>query len=262
MESGIHWGVDSSAFPANHRINVKGTTTFAFVVQQAGRIPEFWGRYIGGPFAATPEEIKFIKRESQGTCRVLVIYNGITKARLAEGIDGGKTDARLAIAAAKALGVPAGVCIFGDIEPGMACTEGWFRGWWEGMLPSMYCGQGGLYVNATHFFAKNFGDPYHQAMRATSDLIFREALQPNSAPSLPPDPPGRQRFLYSQTPQKGPVLPDRIHFGFQPDEPSFCRGMTVLWQYATDCLKPPGSPVGAVDFDLADERGFNVMWRP
>ncbi len=260
MSSGIHWGVDSSAFPANHRINVKGTTTFEFVVKQAGRIPDFWGRYIGGPYAASKTEVQFIQRESKGNCPILVIYNGINRARLSSGFEGGKADARSAITAAKALGVPANVCIFGDIEPGTKCTEGWFRGWWEGMLHSMYFGQGGLYVNATSHFARNFSNPYREALRFTSGLIFQEALDPDS-PFILWDPPGRERLLYSQTPQKGPVLPSQIGFGFQPDEPIFCRGTTVLWQYGTNCLRPPGSPVGAVDFDLADDRGFNAMWR-
>lgn len=249
MALDAYWGVDS-ANTANHKVGVAGhPTLFEYVTDHCGMAPEFWGRYVGGKFSVTKAEADFIFKESDGKCRILVIYNGATNSTssLQGGYNAGVHDAQKAIAGADAAGVPAGVMIYADIEPGWKTTSEWFKGWWDGMFRSKYAGMGGVYENPLPWNAPNFSTPYINALKGDSAFIFQ-------------DPPAKYRFLYSQQPQKGCVKPGDIKFGFHPAEPTGLAGVTVLWQYAIDCLKVGGSKWGLVDMDLADEQGYALMW--
>ena len=244
-----YWGVDS-ARAANSKVGVKGhPTLFQYVTEQAGQAPDFWGRYVGGHFALTQKEVDYIFNASNGACRILVIYNGAhnSKTSLGGGYKQGANDASKAIAGAGHAGVPSGVWIYGDIEPGWKCTSEWFKGWWEKMFASPYGGMGGVYENPLSWNAPNFSTPYCKALKGDSPFIFQ-------------DPPAKARYLYSQQSQKGCKLPKDITFGFSPAEPDCCKGMTVLWQYAIDCFKLAGSKWGLIDMDLADARGYDSMW--
>ena len=126
-----HWGVDSLN-PASTKLHVKGNPTlFDYVCDQAGRVPAFWGRYItaltftkNGKKIKFPKlekgEVEFIFNKSKGATRILPIYNlawpGATS--LKGGAPQGENDARKAIGAADELGIPAGVFLWCDIEPG------------------------------------------------------------------------------------------------------------------------------------------------
>lgn len=249
MAIDAYWGVDS-ANPANHKLGgVKGhPTLYDYVAEQCGQAPDFWGRYVGGAFAITQAEVDFLF--SKGT-RILVIYNGATNSKSSVGGDykAGVHDAKMAIAGADKAGVPAGVWIYGDIEPGWKCTSDWFKGWWDTMFTSPYGGMGGLYENPLAWNADNFAKPYLKALKGDSPVVYQ-------------DPPTKARYLYSQQKCKGCIKPGDITFDFSPAEPEGVWGVTVLWQYAIDCFKLPGSKWGLIDMDLADWRGYASMWAP
>src|SRR5437879_4553305 len=99
------WGVDS-AQPANSM--VQNQTLFDFITEQCGQPPAFWGRYIGGRFALTAVEEKFLHDRG---CRILVVYNGTRNSprSVQGGFAEGANDANKAIAAAQTLGIPGGV---------------------------------------------------------------------------------------------------------------------------------------------------------
>ena len=249
----VYWGVDS-ANPATFRVAyAKGhPTLFDYVTETCGRMPDFWGRYIGGSYKLTEEEVGYISHASKGKCRILVIYNGAHNAKTST--QGGKAeglhDAQKAVAAATKLGVPPGTMIFCDIEPGWKCTADWFRGWWEGMYASLYAGAGGMYENPLPWNAPNFSSPYLKALTADAASPVQSFL-------------GSRRYLYSQQPQKGFVPPKSDKFAslaFAPAEPAGLAGETVLWQYAINCLKLGDSKIGLIDMNLADQRGYDLMW--
>src|SRR6266571_1028968 len=156
------WGVDS-AQPANSM--VQNQTLFDFITEQCGQPPAFWGRYIGGRFALTAVEEKFLHDRG---CRILV-----------------------------------GVWIYADVESGWTPTPEWFEGWSDTMLNSQFGGAGGIYGNPHKTNAANFNVPYCNAfngdpnMRGTDQdaaYIFSSEPEPGcttaaQAPAFAPDMP-------------------------------------------------------------------------
>lgn len=244
-----YWGVDSLN-PATHKMAVKGhPTLFQYVCDQAGRVPDFWGRYITGGKAGrlSQEEADYIFTTSDGATRILPIYN---QARPNPGSLTGKErqgehDAAHAVKAASDLGIPAGVFLWCDIEPGWRTTAAWFRGWWKGMFNSQYGGMGGIYENPLKWNGGNFAKPYLEALRGDSPWVFQ-------------DPPAKARYLWSQQPAKVNASLASVP-AYAPAEPQGVRDVTVLWQYAIDCLRT-GGKWGNVDLDLANETGYDSMW--
>jgi hypothetical protein len=250
MPTDAYWGVDSVTAP-DHKLSIAGhPTLYEHITKLAGQMPDFWGRYIGGHYAITAKEADALFDLSGGQCRILLAYNGATNTHTSVG--GGRAqgihDAGKAVKAAKHVGVPPGVMIFADIEPNWHCTQEWFEGWFQGMFASQYGGMGGVYENPLAWNARNFRDPYIKAVQGDSPFIFM-------------DPPSKARYLWSQQPNKGCKFPRQIDFGYIPAEPAGLSGVTVVWQYAINCLKPTGGKWGLIDMDLANDLGYNVMWR-
>jgi hypothetical protein len=246
--SDAYWGVDSYN-PASAKMGVKGyPTLFQYVCDQAGRVPDFWGRYITGKGEKlSAKEAEFIFNASGGATRILPIYNQAhpSATSLKGGEKEGVNDASKAIAAADALGIPAGVFLWCDIEPGWGTAAGWYRGWWKRMLDSQYGGMGGIYENPLPWNASFFSKPYLTALKGGSPWVAQ-------------DPPAKARYLWSQQPCKVNISP-KVVPEFKPAQPEGVRGVTVLWQYAIDCLKT-GGKWGNADFNLADETGYGTMW--
>ncbi|MEA2664632.1 MAG: hypothetical protein QOI11_1576, partial [Candidatus Eremiobacteraeota bacterium] len=96
----IAWGVDS-ADPVT-------SAAWDAAYNLLGRLPKFWGRYVGGDYAVTPAEIAYLHEKN---CKVLIAYNDTGPDDVAGGSAAGEADAQAAIAAMKALGVPAGVYV-------------------------------------------------------------------------------------------------------------------------------------------------------
>jgi hypothetical protein len=243
----VYWGIDS-ATPANK--DVAGATFFDRVVQWAGgRAPDFWGRYIGGPFALSQAEAQFIFEASQGATRILVIYNGASSTSVQGGHKAGVEDALKALNAARALKISQGVWIYADIEAGWHVNSGWFVGWWQTMASSEYTNSGGFYCNPLPWNAPNFSDPFMHAWKTT--------VNAHGAPRYNPP-------LYSCEPEPGCAyyLPAKASGSptFAPATIPGYTGPTSIWQYAENCV--PNNTGGiAVDLDLAaDDHTYARMW--
>jgi len=191
------------------------------------------------------------------------------------------------MAAARQVGVPGGVMIWGDVEGAWTPTAEWFRGWWDGMSKSGYAGWGGIYCRPN---AKQFYEPYTKAVlqslgmdpkasaakptvangalatRGTSILLNPFATKPADRviTVIPPDSADKLRLLWGTQPQKSHWSnPATDIFEFKPHEPPALPGRVALWQYHCDFLKAhAGDHYGLVDLDLADDRAYARMWQP
>ncbi|HEX2714539.1 MAG TPA: glycoside hydrolase domain-containing protein [Candidatus Acidoferrales bacterium] len=209
---------------------------FDFIAENAGRAPDFWGRYIGGNYALVPMEAQFLHNRG---CKILIIYNGThnSPASVQGGYQEGVLDATRAITAAQGLGVPGGTWIYADIEASWKPTPEWFKGWSDTMLTSVYGGAGGVYGNPHPANSANFNIPYCAAY--TSD--------PNMQGDV-----DRAAHVYSSEPQPGCTSAANAP-AYVPMNPP-CNPKTVIWQYAEGCFN------GYVDEDLANDKGFSSMW--
>lgn len=182
-----HWGVDS--FNAvDHEVRVpdrlreagdpERQSLFDYVVRRAGRVPEFWGRYLGrSAMQLQPGESRFIAERGQywlerlqsegprqeavqarlrrpgwsARCRILLVYNRITRIECQQrgraGFRHGEQSAHEACRIARTLGAPTTTRIYADLENWSASAD-WIRGWWETMQGHEYSGMGGLYGNS------------------------------------------------------------------------------------------------------------------
>jgi hypothetical protein len=280
----VYWGVDSSYYPANRKIKVRGRhcTVWEFICEEASvltfnqqqpgfdlgapllppagvsaaalpgalpptlrlpgyRQPDFWGRYLGR-HQITTAEAEYIFEQSNGRCRILLAYNNVGPVGVAGNRQAGLDAARDAVAQATALNVPRGTFIYCDIEGKYNPSVDFIQGWWEGMRDSTYGGRGGIYCKTT---APNFVNPYLTAVRADN-------------PNLWPDFPFWARYLWTTRPQVPHQHKPGAYSTFAPIEPSDRQGglsgVTVIHQYALD-------KYGMVDFDVANQKGYDSMWR-
>jgi hypothetical protein len=196
------------------------------VTSSLGQAPTVWFRYVGGPFAATREEVAWL--HDHGVA-VGLAYNGTTAATVAEGYARGLEDAARATEAAQALGAPSTVALFADLEAGWSPSSAWIQGWADGQRAGPFAGAGGLYGNpADPAFAEAFA-----AARAAN----------GNAAAL---------FLWSAHPILDPPDPRAV----PPWRPATAAGPGVaVWQYALDACG------GLVDLDLVDD-GFTGLWAP
>lgn len=292
--SDAFWGVDSLT-PASHVVGIKKKLTlFDVVVEHAGRIPAFWGRYLNGHGKSNLSklEAKFIFTASGGATRILPIYLP-ARASVGGSYQQGATDATRACTLASNLGVPAGVFLWADIEPDWLTSENWLRGWWETMFRSMYGGRGGIYEDPRESNGVSFAWPYYNALvegsdwrdygqpstqtsasaptsAASSDTYHNSSRQPppepphtkfhRQAPPMPAvDIPAARRLLWSQRPVKVGVEDLKTVPEFKPTIPKRVKNTTVIWQYAINCMKL-GGKLGLVDLDLANQEGLETMW--
>ncbi len=208
----VYWGVDSAAY-----VNVEppglttGQTLYQYVAANFGT-PAFWGRYIGGNYALTSGEVSYLHDPSRN-CKILLIYNGATAASVSGTETDGENDANAAIAAAQALSVPAGVCIFADIEAGWNPSSAWIEGWSNVMFNSDYRGAGGIYGD---FAQTNMAGPYCTAWNNNANM--------RNGPS----------YVYTSEPEPGCTGSSNIP-AWAPSGPSCNPTYTIAWQYAEGC---------------------------
>jgi hypothetical protein len=245
----IHWGVDSLS-PANQPAGAFGTL-YDFVVRRTGMQPRFWGRYLS---SIGPAEVPFLHDRD---VLVLPIYNGAGPASVAGGRANGRNDATKAINQATAVGVPANLAVYGDIEPNWAPSGDWLLGWWETFAPSPYFE--GLYGNPIP------GNPFRTAFETAFDQ------RPVQVPPLT-----TATLLWSQQPQvpnlggnqgcpTGRIA--RSH-AWAPAVPTRSADTVCLWQFKINCLPFPGTSNvaagftgnGKIDNNLATELALDRMW--
>lgn len=122
----IYWGVDSAS---------NSTDLYQCVNENYGH-PEIWGRYLGDKegvsVGLTANEASFL--HEQGV-RILPIHNHFTNAT---GYNHGVAEAQEAIDYAETLGIPDGIALFADIEPGFPVTSAFIEGWYDTLSDSAY----------------------------------------------------------------------------------------------------------------------------
>ncbi len=220
QDDGIAWGVDS-ADPVT-------SAAWDAAYNLLGRLPKFWGRYVGGDYAVTAAEIAYLHEKN---CKVLIAYNDTGPDDVAGDSAAGAADANAAIAAMKALGVPAGVYVYADIEAGWSPSVAWLDGWVSTLSNSEY--GAGLYGNPD----ADFGPAYDEAYAGAPEHFARTRIW-----SSEPEP-----YDGSECGQPPPAT-------FAPDTPNSNPQGTVVWQYVENCT------AAAVDCDLATAAGLATMW--
>lgn len=257
------WGVDSLT-QANSPIGGFPTLYDALVSQGgAGRVPGFWGRYIGPTNGnLTQPEVDFLHSKN---CRVLLIYNdtyvippGFTQPRIFTYADG-QYHANQAIKyiGDKGLTVPGNkrAWIYLDTEVPQkgtvfqSPTSDCFQGWSDTMFGSIYGGAGGVYGNTNP--QQDFDRPYCLAynndinMRMGSAPALLYSNQPNQCAGAKCNP----QVLASNPPAFGTVTVPQCNPGTPP---------VVVYQYAIDLTLYKQTHI--IDFDLANGAGFAGMW--
>jgi hypothetical protein len=270
----IHWGVDSlnaadSLWPQG--VQPKNQKKLWHVVYErfGKRIPEFWGRYIVGTTALTQAEANYLLNPPDA-CRILPIYN---QCQPWGGEARGVADAEAAIRAAGALGIPANVFIYADIEAQFNPTKAWILGWWKRMYNSPYGGCGGFYCSPVK---RNFR--FLPAYAPALVAAMAQIAQANAANTPSPFGTSVNRRIWSNTHKRvvpqalagltgpDPQIPNYADVG-KPDPITLANGTIVsdipaVWQYAVDCLQVKGPKSGLVDLNLANDDGFDAMWQP
>jgi Domain of unknown function (DUF1906) len=230
----MHWGVDS-ARPANTTADDGVMIAFDAVAGRAGSAPEFWGRYIGGNYAVTAVEIQYLHGLN---CRVFLTYNDTSAADVQGTAQDGKGDAASAIAAALALGAPAGMAIFADVENSWVPSADWIQGWVTGIVSDANGYLPGFYCDATP--GKAF------------DIAYCGAVANEPAVGA--------AFVWSMEPQPNPQCQATIDSPvFNPNNVS-CGNPSSMWQYTMDCWEDLLGASAGVDMDQATDTAFQAMW--
>ncbi|MGH2461754.1 MAG: glycoside hydrolase domain-containing protein [Chloroflexota bacterium] len=227
-----YWGVDSAA-RANDTYPNTQSTVFDYVTLKAGESPLFWGRYIGGSFALNSDEVDYIHGKS---CKILPIYNGATSGSVSGTYQDGQNDAKNAINAAQALGVPYGKVIFADIEASWSPSVAWIKGWSDTIFDSIYAGSGGFYANTSS--SNPFNGAYCAAYNGDSEMQISVG------------------FIYADEPEPGCTTAGGAP-AWGPSAPPCNNGAVVAWQYAESCYM---SGVVGVDEDLVNATGWYYLW--
>ncbi len=232
----VYWGVDSAERVTT--VAIDGTMLwYNWVVQEAQQVPVFWGRYIGGNFSLTSDEIAFLHHPSR-QCKILLVYNGTNQQPLntfAQGL----AHANAAIDAAQTLGAPPGVLIWVDIEEAQTPSSEFLQGWSQRMFTSTYAAAGGIYA-ATR--SANFNPPNcdaHSAMPQVMEWSYIFSAGTDKSCGLAVDQPP-----------------------FAPTYPPTCNAKNVIvWQYGFECYQDPYVTFNrTADECLATPIGFSLMW--
>lgn len=200
------FGVDSAERPTTLVAN--GQTLYDWVVSKAGgQAPAFWGRYIGGSYALTSDEITFLHNKG---CKILLIYNG---ANMTTVTTDGTADGQKAVNAAKALNVPSTTVIYADIEQSFKPTSAWIKGFAKTLYNNQY--GPGFYADTINGY---FNTPYTTASKEdptyvgnNSSLVWANQPEPGSSTAT-----GR--------PSWNPTPP-----------PTLTQSNITFWQYAENC---------------------------
>lgn len=301
------WGVDSvSPLQTTCSTGLSGLPAGATLFEHVCNFvqpPAFWGRYLNSRRSAlNTNEMDALERlvqrlRSAGTvdhnyrCRILPIYNQC--ARRPSRLRGrfarrnGLHAARDAVARAQLAHIPAGVCIYADVEL-YRVDRAWFEGWFEGMYASQYHGVGGIYGNAKirHFrsrsgrvqgWRENIDDAFHAfEQQADTMWTFYPSIATLERPwSVDPRtqdvrPKVLETLIYTNRSdgrrsyiQAGGDMPrgHEIPTMFEGSSPEGLPATnTVIWQYAGNMQL--GTRQHMVDYNLAKQKGYDVMWNP
>jgi hypothetical protein len=242
-----YWGVDSYA-PAYR----PGTFCLYDQVVKVKK-PAFWGRYIRCPNAADPNALTGTERDfllGKG-CAIVPIYNRTVYQRRgptwASTFADGVADAVDAITVATGLGIPTGVYIYADIEPGWPnVSTAWILGWWCTFYPSPYWGA--LYCTLQQKYCNALAQV--QSLEPPPNLDFIDLIRWCPIPEIMTG-----SYVWSFSPYRGSfTLPP----AWQPLTPPCHPDGVKLWQYCANHLVAGTY----VDADLATGDAYAGMWQP
>jgi peptidoglycan hydrolase-like protein with peptidoglycan-binding domain len=206
------WGIDTATSITLPKLQQ--------ISQKFGK-PAFIGKYLTSnnftPLTAT--EVSLIHAQN---IRILLLetdYGHNTGTKNAE------KRATMAVKQAEKLGVPHGVAIFADLEPGDKLDTAWIETWYRVIRQHNYTA--GFYANP--FASRNFNGPYCAAVSHQPE-IARHAILDIFQPML-------TRSSAINAPAFTPALP---YCGTQP------TGHVLIWQYGLS----GGDPITNVDTDL------------
>ncbi|WP_414582281.1 glycoside hydrolase domain-containing protein [Scytonema sp. PCC 10023] len=193
IQAKTFWGVDSVQ---------SITQSFLDQIRTTYGSPDFFGRYLGGRYGMTADEVALAQRNG---IKILVVdqsfgptYNPLTE------YSAGEAAARKAISNAEALGIPNGVAIFADIEIQSNIAAPWIQGWFDTLASSIY--KPGFYSDTIE---GGFSDAYCQAVRNNSN-VGTSIIWSNEPPL--------DRTTKANAPAFAPTGPD-------------CNAQVLGWQY-------------------------------
>lgn len=205
-DGGEYWGVDSVATLGSRIASVR---------EAYDTTPSFWGRYLSDCTGHCGSDLTRAEGHvdlDDGIRLLLVVAD--RGGRWDRGRSNGAADGTAAVAAARALGVPAGVAIFKDLESGSRVNGGFIVGFYEEVKKAGYVP--GYYLNAEP--GQSGGAAYCAAVAADpgvgSSYLWASENEPDASASTPP----------SRAPAYGS--------GAFPAVFPSCAGRKVVWQYS------------------------------
>ncbi|SHK13678.1 protein of unknown function [Anaerocolumna jejuensis DSM 15929] len=229
------FGVDSAERPTTLVSN--GQTLYDWVTSKAGQAPAFWGRYIGGSYAITSDEVTFLHNKN---CKILLIYNGATSSSVSS--TDGTADGQKAAKAANALNVPSTTAIYADIEQPWKPTSTWIKGFAKTLYNNQF--GPGFYANTVTGY---FNTPYTTAYKEDTTYVG------NHSSLVWPCQPEPGSSTAAGRPTWNPTPP-----------PCLSQSNITFWQYAENCYgtKNKGNTYAiSVDLDEARDSAATInLW--
>ncbi|MBT2689456.1 DUF1906 domain-containing protein [Bacillus sp. ISL-47] len=196
-EDEVVWGVDSASLT---------TSGLLSCVRDNFGSPKVWGRYLGEKEGVSAG-ITAVEAEllHSNDIKILVIWNRFSDAT---GLENGQSEAKAAIKLAEELGIPEGVAIFADIEPGYPVDSAFIEGWYQVMEESPY--RPGIY---------GIFDPQRALTRA-----FEQAGNSSSALL-------ENTYVWTAAPNVG-ITTEKQAPSYKPQAPE--NALIAGWQYGID----------------------------
>lgn len=167
----VMWGVDSAD---------NAQDLWEGVNSRYGK-PEFWGRYLGGSYAMTAEEVSFLHQHNVPILVVDQDFANVPNNDTLRGYDTGHRSGLHAADKATALGMPTSVAIHANVESGTNIDAAFIRGWYEGLSSRGY--KVGYYANLSPT-TSNFRGPFCDAVQANpavgSSLLWSSTPSSNN----------------------------------------------------------------------------------
>ncbi len=203
---GAYWGVDSVATLGSRMPSVQ---------RAYDTTPAFWGRYVSDCSGHCGHDLSRgeARADLAGGVRLLLVVAD-RGGRHDEGGRNGADDGRQAVAAARALGVPAGVAIFKDLEEDSPVNGAFIVAFYGAVAAAGYAP--GFYLNAEP--GSQGGSAYCRAVSldpaVASAYLWASEAEPATSASTPP----QRAPAYSSGPSPA-IFPA-------------CAGRKDVWQYS------------------------------
>lgn len=208
----VFFGVDSEA-PANALLQ-HNLLHFDWVTVNK-LYPNFWGRYIGGEKAITPEEVQFLHEKG---CKIVPIYAANNSEEITTEVQGIE-DARRAFYKAKELGIGLQTVIFLKIPEQVTVQSEYLLGFARTLLSLDYIP--GFYAN-TDAKGEDFSHQFSRGFMNEPEVFGKCEIWAIS-PSLPE---------FFETVNAHTLYPD----SWKPHSPScMTRERIAIWQYGRGC---------------------------